>query len=442
VGEPGPGRLIAVLVGGQLGLHSAMAGLRLAAPLQLLREGWSPFSVGLLLALFAGAPVLTALRAGRLADQHGYHRPVRWAAFWCTLGVALALASTQVSGLPHFVLLCAAAAATGAAANLGMITIQRTAGLAARSATERVQIFSWLGVAPAFANVIGPVAAGVLIDQAGFDWTYAFLLALPLVTVATTRWVATQAAPGLAQAQDARLMALLQVPGFKRLLVVSWLLATSWDVHTFAVPILGHERGFSATVIGLILGTFTAVVTGVRMLIPWFASRLEEVLVIRMAMVGTAAVLLVYPLAHTPVLMALCAALLGVTLGAVQPMVMSLAPPHAGGPTRPGPGVSLHGHQWRQHGDACGLWRCGRRARRGRDVLGGGAGRGRRLGADAGPAAAPAARPAQRLRSGLRAGVRWCLRPPGWLVEVQAAPLRRALRSAPAVAGPPGRPAR
>ena len=33
------GRLLLVLIVGQLGLHSAMAGLRLAAPLQALREG-------------------------------------------------------------------------------------------------------------------------------------------------------------------------------------------------------------------------------------------------------------------------------------------------------------------------------------------------------------------------------------------------------------------
>ncbi|MEY3251665.1 MAG: hypothetical protein RL227_638, partial [Pseudomonadota bacterium] len=68
-----PTRTIVALVAGQLGVHAAMAGLRLAAPLQALREGHSAWSVGLLLALFAGAAVLSALHAGRLADRHGYH---------------------------------------------------------------------------------------------------------------------------------------------------------------------------------------------------------------------------------------------------------------------------------------------------------------------------------------------------------------------------------
>jgi hypothetical protein len=61
---------------------------------------------------------------------------------------------------------------------------------------------------------------------------------------------------------------LLRSPGLKRLLVVNWLLSMCWDVHTFAVPILGHERNFSASTIGLILGSFTLSVTLVRMPYP------------------------------------------------------------------------------------------------------------------------------------------------------------------------------
>ncbi len=50
-----PARSLVALVVGQLGIHAAMAGLRLAAPLQALREGYSAWAVGLLLALFSPA---------------------------------------------------------------------------------------------------------------------------------------------------------------------------------------------------------------------------------------------------------------------------------------------------------------------------------------------------------------------------------------------------
>lgn len=92
------GRVILALVGGQLGLHSAMAGLRMAAPLQALREGYSAWTVGLLLALFAAAPVLLALHSGRLADRHGYHRPVHYAVVVSALGMVLAVVSTYAAG--------------------------------------------------------------------------------------------------------------------------------------------------------------------------------------------------------------------------------------------------------------------------------------------------------------------------------------------------------
>ncbi len=323
--EARQGRVIAALVAGQLGMHAAMAGLRLAAPLQTLREGWSAWSVGLLLALFAVAPVVTAMWAGRLADRLGYHQPVRLAVAVSAAGCLCAIAATFVQGTAHFALLCAGALATGGGANIGMLAIQRTGGQLARDATERLRVFSWLGIAPSFANVIGPVCTGFVIDAFGFRAAYGVMLLMPLASLASSRLVPQLPAAGAAAHEAGRrAWDLLHAPGFKRLLAVNWLLATCWDVHTFAVPVLGHERGFSASVIGLVLGTFTLSVTGVRVLIPLVAHRLRETTVLRVAMLCTAIVFAAYPLAPNALAMGVLAALLGLTLGSVQPMVMAM----------------------------------------------------------------------------------------------------------------------
>lgn len=318
------GQVLLALIVGQLGLHSAMAGLRMAATLQALREGYSPWAVGLLLALFAAAPVLLALHAGRLADRQGYHRPVHLAVALVGGGMLLALASTLIGGWPHFALLCAAASLTGAGANMGMIVIQRTAGLAASDATERVRVFSWLGVAPSFANVLGPVSAGFLIDAQGFTAAYVMLSCLPMATLLSARLVPRlpMPAPRVAPAGQAA-WDLLRAPGMKRLLVVNWLLSMCWDVHSFAVPILGHGLALSASAIGLILGAFTLAVSAVRLAIPLVAHRMKQGPVLVGAMLGTAGVFVLYPLAGQAWQMAVCAALLGLTLGCVQPMIMS-----------------------------------------------------------------------------------------------------------------------
>lgn len=317
------GRVMAALIVGQLGLHAAMAGLRMATPLQALRMGASAWTVGVLLALFAAAPVLLALHAGRLADRWGYHRPVRLAAGLALAGMAAALASVALAGWPAVLALCVAATLTGCAANLGMLTIQRTAGLAARDATERMRIFSWLGVAPSFSNVVGPVAAGLMIDGTGFGGAYLLLMALPLVTLASARHVPAVSGHPAPEREEGRAWDLLAVPGLKRLLAVNWLFSTCWDVHSFAVPILGHERGFSASTIGFILGTFTLGVTAVRLVVPLLAHRIQVLTVLQGALIGTALVFMVYPLATSPWAMGACAAVLGLTLGVAQPMVMT-----------------------------------------------------------------------------------------------------------------------
>ena len=335
--QPGHLRLLALMMVGQIALHAAMAGQRMAAPLQALEAGHSAWTVGVLLALFAALPVLIAMPAGRMTDRHGYHRPQRLAIGLSLFGVACALAACALSGWWQFGLQCLGAAASGAGANVGVIVVLRAAGLLATNSTERLRVFSWLGMAFSGANVIGPVSAGLLIDLGGFAAAYAVLLAMPLVALWVMRLVPQQprADNAAVRPPGTSRWALLATPGLKRLLFINWLLSASWDVHSFAVPVLGHARGYNATTIGLVLGVFTAAVTVVRFIIPLLAHRLRETTVLRSAMVMTAAVFAIYPFAGTPWLMAGCAVLLGLALGAVQPMIMSslhqLTPPNRHG---------------------------------------------------------------------------------------------------------------
>ena len=318
-------RLLVLLMLGQIALHAAMAGQRMATPLQALNVGRSAWAVGVLLALFAALPVLLAIPAGRMVDRHGYHRPQTVAIGLSFFGVGCALAACFFQGWWQFGLQCLGAGASGAGTNVGVIVVLRAAGLLATDSTARLRVFSWLGMAFSGANVLGPITAGFLIDLGGFAAAYGVLLAMPLVSVWVLRQVPPQAehAAPVARPQGSSRWALLATPGLKRLLFINWLLSASWDVHSFAVPVLGHARGYNASTIGLVLGIFTAAVTVVRFVIPMIAHRLREVTVLRAAMVMTAGVFAIYPFAGTPWLMAGCATLLGLALGAVQPMIMS-----------------------------------------------------------------------------------------------------------------------
>jgi MFS family permease len=428
--DPPPRRLdnttLRALVLGQICLHASMAGLRLALPLMMLRQGgWLGLppeaAAGLLLGLFALAPVVLALPAGRWADRRGYHKPVRAAVGLAMLGGVLGCVGAWLGMGPggaggqgvdlaarglHAVLvrpgawgfallqgllLAASASLVGAACNLGLIAMQRTAGRLAAGTpaeggpsaeaeaparpnpAELRRVFSWLGLAPALANVVGPLLAGVLIDAIGFVGAALLLSLLPLGKAACARRVppeigapaspsASQVpsevadrastptavalppdpAPALAPTLGARLLHrlprgwdLLGRPGIRQLLVVNWFFSTSWDLHAFVVPLLGHERGLSASAIGTVLGVFAAAVAGVRVLIPLVAERVQERQVLGGAMLTIAAVFFVYPWAHSLAQMAALALLLGLSMGSAQPMVMTalhhLAPPERQG---------------------------------------------------------------------------------------------------------------
>ena len=317
------GRLIVA----QICLHACMAGMRMAAPLLALQQGYSPAAVGVLLAMFALTQVFLALPAGRFADRHGLKRPVRFSVLAACSGAGLAVA------FPVFPVLCLSALLTGGATGAAVIALQRHVGRAASGATHLRQVFSWLSIGPAVSNFVGPFSAGLLIDHAGpvagSLWGYraAFLL-LALLPLAS--WYLVQRThelppvPTRSRADRPKAWDLLREPKFRRLMLVNWFLSSCWDVHTFVVPVLGFERGISASVIGSILGAFALAAAAVRLVMPLLAAHLREWKVLVVAMLTTAVLFGAYPFTPSALAMGLCSILLGFALGTVQPMIMSM----------------------------------------------------------------------------------------------------------------------
>ena len=326
-----PQSLLALLrlISGHVCLHASMAGMRLAAPLWALQQGYGPLAVGFLLALFSLSQVFLALPAGRYADRHGLRKPVFRAVGVSMVGAAAAAA------FPQFGVLCFAALMMGGATGSAAIALQRHVGRAAADATDLRRVFSWLSIGPAVSNFLGPVCAGLLIDHAGvwlggraadhhgFVAAFAFTALLPSLAWLCVR--STRELPPVVHAEGGPPSAwpLLREPQMRRLLLVNWLLSSCWDVHTFVVPVLGHERGYSASIIGTILGAFAVAVAVVRVFLPLLAAHLREWAVVTTAMVITAVLFAVYPFMPSAWAMGACSVLLGLTLGTVQPMIMS-----------------------------------------------------------------------------------------------------------------------
>lgn len=324
--------VIATLVG----LHACMAATRVAASLAVLKQGYPNWVVGVLLSLYAVAPIVLSLWAGRLADRFGFHRPVTWA-----VGMAIAGAAMPVI-TQHLAALAVSGLLTGGAVSVAAVAIQREAGLMAHDANDLKRVFSWVALGPALSNMLAPVITGLLIDHLGFRAAFAFGAALPLLAVAAAWRVPRTPLPATdaSRAPLGHAFELLRLPVMRNLLLVNVAMAAAWDAHNFTVPVVGHARELSASAIGLVLGSFAVAATLVRVAISTWADHLDERRVLLAALTLASAVLLVYAWLPGAAGMMFGSALLGLALGSVQPMVLSTLH-QAAPPDRQGQALAL-----------------------------------------------------------------------------------------------------
>lgn len=319
--DPPPRRLareIAPAVVSHLCLHASMAGSRMAAPLLALQAGHGEAAAGLLVGLFALMQVFVSLPAGRMADRDGLVKPLAWSVVASFVGIAAAVA------WPVYPVLCLTALCCGGSHGATTIALQRHVGRAAQTPTELRQVFAWISIAPAIANMLGPLLAGAVIDLAGYRAAFAALGALPLLAwfiARNTQEYPREAASGRKLGAAWKLLA---NPMLRRLMLMNWFMSVSWDFHSFIIPLMGHERGLPASAIGLVLGAFTVAAGFVRLLLPLLAHSVREWALITGTMAVAGVLLLVYPFTTGAVGMILCSSALGMALGSVQPMVMSL----------------------------------------------------------------------------------------------------------------------
>ena len=320
-----------------VGLHACMAASRVAASLAVLQQGYGDWVVGALLSLYAVAPIALSLWAGRLADRHGFHRPVAWAIGLSLVGAVLPVASQQVWALAMSGLL------TGGGLSVAAVAIQREAGLMARDSGDLKRVFSWVALGPALSNTVAPVATGLLIDHASFRAAFAFAALLPLLA-AVAAWYVPRKAP-LAVGEVHRpapghALQLLRLPVMRNLMLVNVAMAAAWDAHSFTVPVIGFAREMSASAIGAVLGAFSVAATLVRLAIWTWADHLDDRRSLRMALTLAGVVMVAYPWLAGPVGMMFGSAMLGIALGSVQPMVLSMLH-QAAPPDRQGQALAL-----------------------------------------------------------------------------------------------------
>jgi MFS family permease len=307
------------LIATMICVHACMATTRVTASLWVLNQGYGEASVGMLLSLFAVAPILLSLWAGRLADRHGFHRPVGVGVSLAFAGALLALTMQQLWAIAIGCLLC------GGAVAVAGVALQREAGLMADEPGELKKIFSWMALGPALSNALSPVIAGLLIDLSGMTAAFAFAAALPVLAWWLARKVPRNPPKVYTKSfREPAAWELFRLPAYRRLIVVNLALSAGWDAHSFVVPVVGHARGLSAFSIGLVLGCFAAAATLVRLAIVRFADDIDEAKALRGAMAVAMLTFMAYAWLPGTAGLMVGSALLGIALGSVQPMILAM----------------------------------------------------------------------------------------------------------------------
>jgi MFS family permease len=319
----GPARPIGIneLIGLTILSHVSFAGARVGLTLTALHLQASTFTVGMILSLLAMLPMLLAIPGGRWVDRIGVRWPMIGGVALVMTGVLLPLAWPSIGVLY----------VTAMLVGLGYLPFHLGAQKLVAdigSVEDRRHHYSLYAIGFSVSGFIGPTLVGFLIDAIGHRLAFGVL---GMLSVATLTWLNLRRAAlpdhGGGQVDTTaslRIWDLLRTPDLRRLYVVVALISSAWDVHQFLVPIYGARIGLSASGIGLILGAFSVATLVVRLVVPLFLMNVSEWRVIMIAQSIAAGVYAFYPLFSTLESMLAMSFLLGLGLGASQPMTLSI----------------------------------------------------------------------------------------------------------------------
>jgi MFS family permease len=300
--------------------HIGFVGSRVTVSLYAIALGATPLTVGLLMSLYAALPMLLAVHAGRRIDRIGAAGPLLAGLLAVAAGVLLPVL------WPGLATLFFAAMLIGMGFLFTHVALNNVVGALAAPA-ERAASFSWLALGFSVGGFCGPLVAGFAIDGLGHRLAFLALAVFPALAAAILwrrrRRLPAHVAPK-ADGAERHLADLVRDVRLRRVFIASAVLAMGWDLYAFVVPIYGTRIGLSASLIGIVMGTFSAATFSVRLALPRLARHVREWPMVAAAMLLAAVAYGLFPLAQSTAPLMALSFVLGLGLGCAQPFIMSL----------------------------------------------------------------------------------------------------------------------
>lgn len=317
--------------------HVTMGGGRVAASLFVLHQGYSAAMAGFAYSAYSLLPALLSLMMGKWIDRVGPRHVMR-------ISQVLMVTSLLVPAMwPSLMTVMAAALAGGFGFGSYMLAANVAVSIMPFQAEgERVGMLGWLAMGNSVAAVGGPAVAGLVIDHGGFAAAYGVMALIVCASLLVSFLVDVPGGVGgLRQKQGGTgvLRQVFSTPRLLRIYLLAMVVSVAFDGYAFMTPVLGHVRGYSATLIGATMSCFACGSFVVRALLPWLSRRLAEwrMLVMAYGVIAVAFCLLpVVPNAYMHGALGFC---IGLAAGAGQPNILSLI--YRAMPDRAGEGAGL-----------------------------------------------------------------------------------------------------
>lgn len=304
--------------------HTAFKGSKVLMTLSALELGANEFYVGLLFSTYAMFPLLLSIYAGKISDRIGFRRPMLLGSLGLLVGLTLPFMMFRLE------MLYISAALIGFCYIFYTVAVQHLIGAMAEG-MDRTKNYSWFSLGIGMTALLGPTAAGFLIDAVGHRMTFTVLAAFPVVPVLLlglwTGWLPkTSHAPvSKAEKADHRVGDLLRNRPLRRALITAGIIETGLELYNLLLPIYGHRIGLSASEIGLILGAFGLALLVVRALMPHLIRRSSEERVLAASLMLATGVCVIFPFVTSFVALLVISFVLGMGLGCGSPLSMMLA---------------------------------------------------------------------------------------------------------------------
>ena len=298
--------------------HIAYKGSKMLLSLYAIDLGASPLTIGILYSLYSFFSLFLALYAGRISDRLGPRLPMLIGSL--ALGCGLLIPYVW-RGLPA---LFVSATLVGTLYIFYTVSAQHLIG-AFGSGHKRTRNYATFSLGIALTALLGPTLTGFMIDTVQHQSTYLVLALLPVGPIVFLLFFA-RGLPHVADDEKKRsgqsTMDLLRNPSLRRAFIAAGIIETGGELFQFYMPIYGHSIGLSATLIGIILGTYAVAVLMTRLVMTALVKRSSEEKVLYVSLALAAVACLLFPFSTSVYTLAAISFAFGIGLGCCGPLSM------------------------------------------------------------------------------------------------------------------------